>query len=167
MPNHNLINKTIFYNSNHSNHSNHTHNNDIIEYVKHIMMMISFFIMIICYCGCYIANNQNTRNYPFIEYRYNNNVDNDANNANNVDNDVDNDVDNNIYENENENENENEEEICPICLDTLKEDLLRFKVCSHILHKECAEQCLRYNLLHCPVCRRYLYDRRANLIINV
>ena len=69
-------------------------------------------------------------------------------------------VTNNIYENE-------EEEICPICLDTLKEDLLRFKVCSHILHKECAEQCLRYNLLHCPVCRRYLYDRRANLIINV
>ena len=54
-----------------------------------------------------------------------------------------------------------------ICLDTLKGDLLKFKVCSHILHRECAEECLRNNLLYCPVCRRYLYDRRAYLVLNV
>ena len=60
-----------------------------------------------------------------------------------------------------------DEDLCPICLDTLKDDLLKFKVCSHILHRECAEECLRNNLLYCPICRRYLYDRRAYLLLNV
>ena len=56
---------------------------------------------------------------------------------------------------------------CPICLRSLDHELLKFKVCDHILHKKCAEEFLKHNIKNCPVCRRNLYPRRANLVINV
>ena len=47
--------------------------------------------------------------------------------------------------------------LCPICLDNLTDNLVKFKACSHILHKKCANQFLLHYMRKCPICRKYIY----------
>ncbi len=45
------------------------------------------------------------------------------------------------------------DEICPICLDTFKENLYtRTLICKHIYHKKCIDKWLK-TMQTCPVCR--------------
>jgi len=55
--------------------------------------------------------------------------------------------------------------LCPICLDNLTTNLVKFKVCSHILHKKCADKFLLHYIKKCPICRKYIYANTRNINI--
>ena len=48
--------------------------------------------------------------------------------------------------------------ICPICQDNIMEDIVKFKVCSHILHKKCSKKFLLHYINKCPICRKNIYS---------
>ena len=37
------------------------------------------------------------------------------------------------------------------------DNLVKFKACSHILHKKCANRFLLHYMRKCPICRKYIY----------
>ena len=48
--------------------------------------------------------------------------------------------------------------LCPICLDNLSDNLVKFKVCPHILHKKCSNKFLLHYMNKCPICRKNIYN---------
>ena len=60
--------------------------------------------------------------------------------------------------------------LCPICIEQLTINIVKFKVCPHILHKKCSNQFLLHDLNKCPICRKNIYteprNRNRNRTIN-
>ena len=57
--------------------------------------------------------------------------------------------------------------LCPICLDNLTDNLVKFKICTHILHKKCAHNFLLHYMNQCPICRKYIYANSNVQNINM
>ena len=138
------------------NHTNNTNNTIHTHYVNNLYIYIILTIIIPCFCSlCYLIyiyyNKKNKSIYSplmnVIIKKYN-----ETDNNTDTDNDID--IDTNsvhiIYN--------FDEDVCAICLESLETNLVKFKVCEHILHEECSIEFILNKILHCPICRKYLYE---------
>lgn len=57
-------------------------------------------------------------------------------------------------------------DICVICLEELESNIIKLKVCNHILHKKCAIECIQNKIYTCPICRVNLiiYDNHISYV---